>query len=105
MSGLSIKQWRGLVALSRDAVVSASHAVERVHLETAGRPLGALERVPVVAAPTAVVRGIHDAVVTSVHAVIRLTTQAVGAALDIALHAAERAARDEAGPGPSNPTV
>jgi len=90
VSELSIKQCRGLMALARDGVVEASRAIERVHLETAGRPFGVLERVPVIAAPTAVVRGIHDFTVSSVHAVIRLTTQVVGATLDVALHAAER---------------
>jgi len=92
MSELSIRRWRGLLALARDSVVGASHAIERVHLETARRPFAVLEAVPVVAAPTTVVRVVHDAIVASVHAVVRVTARAAGATLDVALHAAERSA-------------
>jgi hypothetical protein len=87
---LTLTRWRGLAALARDGVVATSRAVERVHLDTARRPFGVLEQIPVVAAPTVVVRVIHDAVVVSVHAVIRVTARTVGATLDVALHAAER---------------
>jgi hypothetical protein len=90
MTKLTLTRWRGLVALARDGVVEASRAIERVHLETAGRPFGVLAMVPLVAPPTAVVRVIHDSTVSLVHAIIRLTTHAVGGTLDVALHAAER---------------
>jgi hypothetical protein len=95
MSGpLSLGQWRGLVTLTRDAVVETSRAVEQVHLRTARRSFAVLEKVPVVRFPTAVVRAIHDATVSSVHLVIRLTTSAVGTTLGAGLEAAARATTD-----------
>jgi len=94
MTKLTFTRWRGLVDLARDGVVEASRAVERVHLETAGRPFGVLAGVPVVAPPAALVRTIHDTTVAAVHAVIRVTARVTSAALDVALHAAERAAAE-----------
>ena len=90
MTKLTLTRWRGLVALARDGVVETSHAVERVHLETAGRPFGVLAMIPVVAPPAALVRTVHDTTVAAVHAVIRVAARATGATLDVALHAAER---------------
>lgn len=85
-SPLSVGQWRGLVILTKDAVVETSRAVERVHRQTAGRTFGVLERVPVVATPALIVRSVHDATLTSVYAIIRLTTSVasmtIAAALD-----------------------
>ncbi len=90
MSRLTLTQWRGLVDLTRDGVVEASRAIERVHLATARRPFGVLAMIPVVAPPAALVRTVHDTTVAAVHAIIRVTARATGAALDVALHAAER---------------
>ncbi len=92
MTAPSIERWRGLVALTEDAVVGASRAVERVHLETAQRPFAVLERIPLVNLPAAVVRVIHDATVSSVHGLIRLSAHAVGATLVAVLDAGGRAA-------------
>lgn len=82
---LTVRQWRGLVDLTQTAVVEASRAVERVHRQTARRTFVVLERVPVVAAPTAVVRCLHDATLTSVYATIRLVASAAGTAIGTVL--------------------
>lgn len=95
MSREAIRRWRGLVAITSDGVVAASHAVERVHLETARRPFGVLAMVPVVAPPAAVVHAVHDGTVSAVHALIRVTARAAGATLEVALAAAERARLDD----------
>ncbi len=94
MSRLGVRRWRGLVMLTRDAVVATSCAVERVHLATARWPFGALEAIPGAAVPAAVVHAVHDATVTWVHAVIRVSVRAVGGALDVGLGVAERRGGD-----------
>jgi hypothetical protein len=93
-------QWRGLVALIRDSVENASHAIERVHLETARRPFDALEQIPPVAIPAQGVRAIHDATVASVHGIIRLVTRAASGTVDAVLDVIERH-EDEAPPAGS----
>jgi hypothetical protein len=90
-------RWRGLVALVRDAVEHGSRAVEKVQLETAGRPFGLLEQIPAVAEPTRVVHVIHDATVSGVHGVIRAVSRAVGATADVVLRVAEEKDRQDAG--------
>jgi len=87
---LTFRQWRGLVALSQDAVLEASRAVERIHLHTARRTFGVLERIPVVAVPAGVVSRVHDLTVTSVYGIIRLTTSAVGSSLLAGFDGVER---------------
>jgi hydrogenase maturation factor len=86
---MDAKRWRGLVALVRDAVEHGSRAVEKVQIETAGRPFGILEQIPAVAEPTRVVHVLHDATVSGVHGVVRAVARAVGATVDVALRVAE----------------
>jgi hypothetical protein len=87
-------RWRGLVALVRDAVEHGSRAVEKVQLETAGRPFGILEQIPAVAEPTRVVHVIHDATVSGVHGIVRAVTRAVGTTVDVALRVAEHTSNE-----------
>lgn len=91
MSDLS--RWRGAVALLRDAVEHGSRSVQRIQIETARRPFVIIEHIPVVAAPTRIVHGVHDASVTAVHEVIRAVNGAVGATLDFALLQVEKRSR------------
>ena len=84
-----MRRWRGLVALVRDAVEHGSRAVEKVQLETAGRPFGILEHIPAVAEPTRLVHAIHDATVSGVHGVIRAVGRTVATTVDLALRVAE----------------
>jgi len=91
------RRWRGLVALVRDAVEHGSRAVEKVQLETAGRPFGILEQIPAVAEPTRVVHVIHDATVSGVHGIVRAVTRAVGTTVDVVLRVAEEKDRQDAG--------
>ena len=86
----SMGQWRGAVALLRDAVEHGSRAVERIQIETARRPFGIIEQIPGVAAPTRIVHGVHDASVTAVHGVIRAVNVAVSATVDFALQQVEK---------------
>lgn len=85
-----LRRWRGLVALVRDAVEHGSRAVEKVQIETAGRPFGILEQIPAVAEPTRLVHGIHDATVSGVHGVLRAVSRTVTTTLDVALRVAEQ---------------
>ncbi len=85
----SMRRWRGLAALVRDAALNASLAIERVHKETARRPFDVLERVPPLAAPVRGIHAIHDATVATVHGAIRLVSRAVAGTVDVVLGAAE----------------
>ena len=86
----SMGKWRGAVALLRDAVEHGSRAVERIQIETARRPFGIIEHIPVVAAPTRIVHGVHDASVTAVHGIIRAVNVAVSRTVDFALEQVEK---------------
>jgi hypothetical protein len=83
------RRWRGLLALVRDAVEHGSRAVEKVQIETAGRPFGILEQIPGVAEPTRAVHVIHDATVSGVHGLVRAVSRTVAATVDVALRVAE----------------
>lgn len=103
MSAETMTRWRGVVKLVTDAVEHGSKAVERIQKETAQRPFGILEMIPLVAVPARAVHVIHDVTVSGVHGAIRLVTRAVdgtaGVAFDLAAReppvppAAETAAR------------
>ncbi len=102
----TLQRWRGLKALVQDSVDSVSRSVERVHKETSKRWFDVIEAVPPVAGPTRVVRSIHDASVTGVHEIIRMTNRVVGAVADGVLDALEnveakkqQAAGDDAAQG------
>jgi hypothetical protein len=86
-------RWRGVVALVRDAVEHGSRAVERVQLETAGRPFAILKAIPGIAEPTAVVHVVHDATVSGVHGIVRGVARVVATTVDVALQVAEQQAR------------
>jgi len=93
-----LQRWRGLVALVRDAVEHGSRAVERIQIETAGRPFAVLEAIPGVEEPTRLVHGIHDATVTGVHGIIRGVTRVVATTVDVGLRvAAELPTGDDEG--------
>ncbi len=79
------KRWHGLALLVRDAVEHGTRAVEKVHLELAGRTFTVLEHIPPVDAPARVVHKVHDAYVGTVYTAIRTVNQVVGATLDVAL--------------------
>lgn len=85
----TLKRLRGLKALLQEAVVEGSRAVERVQVETAARPFAVLEALEPVAAPARAVHAVHDAVVAGSHGMVRLWARGIGAALDVALDAAE----------------
>ena len=85
---------RGLATLVRDAVEHGSRAVEKVHLELAGRPFSLLEHVPGIETPTKAVHIVHDLSVQTVYGSIRLVNGIVGATMEAALDAAERADRE-----------
>ncbi len=91
------QKWRGLRALIHEAVEHGSRAVERVHLDTARRPFEILEQVPGVAGPTKAVHAVHDAVVTTSYAAVRLVNTVVGKATDTALELLAEPGRSPAG--------
>ena len=99
----AMKKGRGLKALVQDAVEHGTRAVERVHMQTAGRWFTILEHLPVISTPTRIVRVVHDVSVTTTYEAIRLVNRAVGVVADAALDAAE-AAR-EAPPDTASPAA
>jgi hypothetical protein len=84
-------------------VENSSHAIERVHRETAARSFDVLEQIPPVAIPARSVRVLHDAALASVHGVIRLVNRAAGGTLDAVLDVAERGPATPAGSRCSSP--
>jgi hypothetical protein len=82
-----MERWRGLFTLVGQAVDQVTTAIERVHLETARRPFGILERIPILAVPAQSVHTIHDATASSVYALIRIVNDATGKTIDAAIDA------------------
>jgi hypothetical protein len=83
------KKLRGLKNLVQDLVEHGSKAVERVQKETADRPFGILEKIPLINAPAAGVHVVFDVMVSGIHGAVRVANRAVGVGLDLALDAAE----------------
>lgn len=79
------QKWRGLKALIHDAVEHGSRAVERVHLDTTRRPFVILEHVPIVSGPSKIVHVVHDTMVSTTYAAVRIVNAVVGKAADVAL--------------------
>lgn len=66
------RRLRGLFELVTDVVEHGSRAVEQVRKATAARPFDILAQIPPLAAPSALVRIVHDASVSGVYGSIRL---------------------------------
>ena len=94
---------RGAVALTADVVEHGSRAVEKVHLETAGRPFRILEQIPGVNAPAKVVHVVHDLCVTSVYWQIRMWNRLARAVADTALPGTDVAPPDATSKPPVDP--
>jgi hypothetical protein len=89
---MSTSRWRGLASLVGDAVVHASHAVEKVQKRTADRPFAVLAHIPPLAEAARGVQVIHDVTLAGVHGTIRLITRAVEKTIDAALDVVDAAA-------------
>ncbi|MEZ4226775.1 MAG: hypothetical protein R3B13_37885 [Polyangiaceae bacterium] len=76
-------RWHGLRALLHDGIEHGSVAVQTVHQTVASRPFDILETIPAIAAPTRVVRHVHDATVITVYASIRASNHALRWILDV----------------------
>jgi hypothetical protein len=81
----NMQRWKGLSSLVGDAVEHGSKAVERIHMATARRPFEIIERIPVIAEPTKVVHGVHDAIVTNTYNQIRFWNSLVQSVVQSAL--------------------
>lgn len=92
---MSTSRWRGLASLVGDAVVHASHAVEKVQKRTADRPFAVLAHIPPLADAARGVQVIHDVTLAGVHGAIRLVTRAVGKTIEVALDVVEATATEE----------
>jgi len=94
-------RWRGLKDLVVDAVHHGVTAVEGVHRRTARATMEVIALAPGLAGPARTVGAVQDAAFAATYETIRLVNGLVGAAADIALDAAERAALDR-GAGPTD---
>lgn len=65
-----------------DAIDHGSRAVERVHLETAKRPLTILKTIPGIAGIARAVETVHEAIVTTSYEGVRTIARAVADAID-----------------------
>lgn len=84
----------GLQALVEVAIEEGAKAVERVHLRSAGRTFDVLAAIPVVDAPSAFVRDVHDGIVGASYRTTRAVNRLVGRVLRAAFDAASRAPRE-----------
>jgi hypothetical protein len=82
-----IEQWRGLAQLVREGVEHGASAIENAHLAIARRPFTVLEQVTPIAEPVRTIRRVHDGVVSTAYASVRLVTRTAGKATDLALDA------------------
>ena len=90
------ESWRrikGLRRLIHDGVERGADFVERHHRHAANKPFRVLESITPIAAPTRIVRSVHDGVVSltygSIHAINQATEKTSGLVVDA------RAAMDE----------
>jgi len=76
------KRLRGLKRLIHDGVERGADFVEKHHRHAAGKPFQVLESIKPIAAPTGVVRSVHDGVLSLTYGGIRVINQAVEVADD-----------------------
>lgn len=81
---------RGLKSLLADAVEHGASAIEKVHVATAARPFAILEHIPPLAAPTKIVRVVHDTSVSVTYESIRVVTRVVSSAMTVVIDELER---------------
>jgi len=77
------KQWKGVVALVADAVAGGASSVERVHRAISTKFFDFLEQLPIVSAPSCVVRVAHDLCEHSRHYAMRLPQLPTSTSLDL----------------------
>ena len=85
-------RWRGLKDLVVDAVHHGVTAVEDVHRRTMRATVEVIALAPGLAGPARTVGAVQDAACAATYETIRLVNGLVGAAADVVLDAAERAA-------------
>ena len=85
-------RWRGLKDLVVDAVHHGVTAVEGVHRRTMRATVEVIALAPGLAGPARTVGAVQDAACAATYETIRLVNGLVGAAADVVLDAAERAA-------------
>ncbi len=99
--GASMKKWRGLTELVRDAVDKGATAVEQVHKRTASRPFELLEKVPPLEVPVRGIHELHDLAVSGSYGMVRWVNRVAGTAVGVALDLLEQSrARDAGAPEP-----
>ena len=76
------KRLKGLRRLIHDGVGRGADFVEKHHRHAAGKPFQVLESITPIAAPTSVVRSIHDGVLSLTYGSIRAINQAIEMADD-----------------------
>jgi hypothetical protein len=76
------RRLKGLKRLIHDGVRQGADFVEKHHRRAAAKPFTVLESIPLIAAPTKVVHGIHDGVLWLSYGGIRTINQALEAADD-----------------------
>lgn len=67
----SSRQLQGAIALLKTGIDAGSRRVEDMHLAIADQPFRVLERVPVVADVSGIVRQFHDGITRGVHQAVR----------------------------------
>jgi hypothetical protein len=83
-------RWRGLVALTVEAIERGSQSIERVQKETVARSLRIVGTIPPLATPAAVVQSVHDVVVGTTHAAVRYVSRAGGSLAAVVIDVLEK---------------
>jgi hypothetical protein len=76
------KRLRGFKRLIHDGVERGANFVEKHHRHAAEKPFQVLESITPIAAPTRIVRGVHDGVLWLTYGTIRAINQATEVADD-----------------------
>lgn len=82
MDERSWKRLRGLKRLVHDGVEHGANFVEKHHRHAADKPFTILESIQPIAAPTKLVRAVHDGVLTLTYGSIRVVNKATEAVDD-----------------------
>lgn len=79
------EQWQGVASLVGDALEHGVSAVERVHLETAGRTFAVLESIPGLAPPAKLIHAAFAGSVSTTYGTIRWVARGLVGATQVVL--------------------
>jgi hypothetical protein len=71
MDKQKLDRWRGLEQLLHDGIEIGATAVESYHRKAASKPFDILESIEIIAAPTHIIRMVHDGILSLSYGSVR----------------------------------